>query len=39
MLALGSVSEARGQRVILASRRARENRRVQVAIVVSYAEC
>src|SRR5262245_47535072 len=39
MLALGPVRQARGQRVILASRRARENRRVQVAIVVSYAEC
>src|SRR5215831_4161443 len=39
MLALSPVSQARGQRVILASRRARENRRVQVAIVVSYAEC
>ena len=39
VLALGPVSQARGQRVILASRRARENRRVQVAIVVSYAEC
>ncbi len=39
MLALGPVSQARGQRLILASSRARENRRVQVAIVASYAEC
>jgi hypothetical protein len=31
VLALGPVSQARGQRAILASRRARQNRRVQVA--------
>src|SRR5262249_3083142 len=35
VLAPGPIRQARGQRVILASRRARENRRVQIAIIVS----
>ena len=38
MLALGSASQTHGERVILAPRRPRQNRRVQVAVVVSYAK-
>jgi hypothetical protein len=38
MLALGPVGQTHRQRVILAPRRPRQNRRVQVAVVVSYAK-
>src|SRR5262245_3153207 len=38
MLSPGAVSQARGQRVILASLRSRQNRRAQVAVIVSYSK-